>query len=130
MMTYSRLLDGVPDAKTNDRFIESAIQRAEQHCFLGNKPALIPPPRRDYLREPGDMEILRSQRERHRRRNPEWLPRVGCVGTFRSYATAHGDQSALVVVWFQDEYAPPIQEPALGWLLSLDWDSLATDFDF
>jgi hypothetical protein len=37
--------------------------------------------------------------------------------------------SVLRVVWFQDEYAPPIQEPALAQLLELDGDTLAMDIE-
>ena len=33
------------------------------------------------------------------------------------------------VVWFQEEYAPPIQEPALSAFRELDWQALATHFD-
>jgi hypothetical protein len=104
------------------------MRRAEQYCSPGTKPHLIAPLRRDYLREPGDM---RSLREQHPHRTPEWLPMVRCIGSFRgSPKTRDRHLSGLVVVWFQAEYAPPIQEPPLGQLLSLDWDSLATDFDF
>ena len=33
------------------------------------------------------------------------------------------------MVWFLDEFAFPILEPAYGELLALDWDSLASDED-
>jgi hypothetical protein len=39
------------------------------------------------------------------------------------------DISVLVVVWFQDEYALPIREPALSLIRDLDWESLAADID-
>lgn len=65
-------------------------------------------------------------------RIPEWLPMVRCIGSFKDVVTARAPgrgMSKLVVVWFQDEYAPPITEPVLSQLLSLDWASLATDVD-
>jgi hypothetical protein len=37
--------------------------------------------------------------------------------------------SVLVIVWFQDEYGLPIQEPILGQMMALDWDSLATNIE-
>ena len=70
--------------------------------------------------QPGDMTRVK---ERFPGRIPEWLPRVQCIGSFEDGLTA------LVVVWFQDEYALPILEPALSQMLALDWESLATDFD-
>jgi hypothetical protein len=128
-MTYAGLLEGTPDAKWNDGHLERALQEAERHCVHGAKPHLILPPRRDYLREPGDM---RQIIEEFPYRIPEWLPMVQCIGSFKDVVTARDptrDLSVLVVVWFQDEYALPIQQPALGQLLELDWQSLATDID-
>jgi hypothetical protein len=37
--------------------------------------------------------------------------------------------SVLTVVWFQDEFALPIQEPSFTKLLDLDWESLALDVE-
>jgi hypothetical protein len=128
-MTYAGLLEGTPDAASNDFYIESALKEAERYCVHGAQPHLIPPPRRDYLREPGDM---RRVMEWSPRRNPEWLPTVRCIGSFQDVDKARDparDLSVLVVVWFQDEYAMPIREPALGQLVALDWRALATDID-
>jgi hypothetical protein len=128
-MSYAGLLEGVPTARSNDWYIESSLRVAERLCVEGARPHLITPPRRDYLREPGDMQRIVDD---HPHRIPEWLPMVRCIGSFKDVVTAREpgrDLSVLVVVWFQDEYAPPIQEPALGQLLALDWNSLATDVD-
>jgi hypothetical protein len=128
-MTYAGLLEGTPDAETNDCYIESSLRVAERRCVPGAKPHLIPPARRDYFREPGDMRRII---ERSPHRTPEWLPMVRSIGSFKDVIKAREpdrDLSVLVVVWFQDEYTLPIQEPALGQLLSLDWDSLAVDLD-
>jgi hypothetical protein len=128
-MTYAGLLEGTPTHETNDRSIEYALREAERYCVDGTKPHLIPPPRRDYLRTPGDMQTIAARAPHH---VPEWLPVVRCIGSFEDVKTARDrdkDLSALVVVWFQDEYAPPIQEPALGQILNLDWDSLAADVE-
>lgn len=128
-MSYAGLLEGVPDAKTNDWYIECSLRAAERLCAAGAKPLLIPPARRDFLREPGDMRQLVEERPY---RIPEWLPMVRCIGSFQSSATARNPDrhvSVLGVVWFQDEYGPPLQEPALGHLLAMDWDSLASDVD-
>ena len=120
------LIEGVPIARLNDKYVESAMKWAEQKC--GVRPHLIPPPRRDYLRQPGDMQSVRERFPWI----PEWLPMVRCIGTFKDVVPARDPTrhlSVLVVVWFQDEYAPPIQEPALSQILNLDWESLATDVE-
>ena len=128
-MTYAGLLEGTPDATSNDRDIEYALREAERHCVPGAKPYLLPPPRRDYLRQPGDMQRVK---EWSPHRTPEWLPMVRCVGSFKDVDKARDpsrDLSVLVVVWFQDEYALPVLEPALSQLLAVDWESLAVDID-
>jgi hypothetical protein len=128
-MTYAGLLEGTPDTKLNDWQIEHALQEAERHCVQGAKAHLIPPARRDYLREPGDMQRIIERSPHH---IPEWLPMVQCIGSFKDVVKARDpsrDLSVLVVVWFQDEYALPILELALGQLQALDWEALATDID-
>jgi hypothetical protein len=35
----------------------------------------------------------------------------------------------LTIVWFQEEFALPILEPALGQLLAVDWESLAMNVE-
>lgn len=128
-MSYAGLLEGVPDAKSNDWYIECTLRAVERRCVEGAGPHLIPPVRRDFLREPGDMRQLIQERAY---RVPEWLPMVRCIGSFQSSVIARAPDhhvSVLVVVWFQDEYGPPLQESAMGQLLALDWESLATDID-
>jgi hypothetical protein len=128
-MTYSGLLEGTPNAKSNDTYIELSLRTAARLCVEGAKPHLIAPNRRDYLREPGDMRRVVEERPYW---TPEWLPMVRCIGSFKDVVKARDpnrDLSVLVVVWFQDEYAPPILEPAMSQLLAIDWNALATDID-
>jgi len=129
-MTYAGQLAGIPYARVNDRYIMSAMGRAEQLCLAGTKPRLLEPLRRDYLDEPGDMaEVAEDSPDCL----PQWLPRVRCIASFHDIETVRDrskDFSVLTVVWFQDEYALPILEPALSQLLATDWKSLATDIEF
>jgi len=126
--TYSGLLDGLPHSKSNDRHIEAALKDARALCVSGARPVLIEPTRRDFLRVPGDMVNSGS-----RWHVPEWLPQVTCVAQLHSVNPARDHSksgSALTVVWFQDEFAPPIQDPALSSLIRVNWDELAIDFDW
>lgn len=115
-MTYEGLLEGFPFRGLNDDLVSRALQGAAAHCVGGESPYLIPPPRRDYRRSPGDMQRVAP----HLPDIPEWLPAVVCT------ARLSDGKASLTVVWFQDEYALPIREPALGQLLDIDWRSLVT----
>ncbi len=129
VMTYAGLLEGTPDHELDDRHIESALEEAGRRGVAGVRPHLIVPPRRDHFRKPGDMRRITEYSPHW---IPEWLPVVQCIGQFSSGVTARNPEmhlSVLTVVWFQDEYAPPIQEPALGELLDLDWEALALDIE-
>jgi uncharacterized protein (TIGR02996 family) len=129
VMTYAGLLEGTPDHESNDLHIEYALEEAGRRGVAGVRPHLIVPPRRDYFRKPGDMRRITEYSPHW---IPEWLPVVQCIGQFSSGVTARNPGmhiSVLTVVWFQDEYAPPIQEPALGQLLDLDWEALALDIE-
>lgn len=125
--TYAGLLVGTPSRESNDWAIENALRAAQERCAGGAKPHLIPPPRRDCLREPGDMRELRSPRH-----VPEWLPMVRCIASFKDVDTVRDhdkDLSVLTVVWYQDEFALPILEPALSQLRALSWEALAVDVE-
>src|SRR4051812_12389166 len=66
-MTYGGWLEGVPSKRFNDRFVETAVHKAQEN---GGRAHLLPPRRRAYLREPGDMDSTRG----FQRSEPEWLP--------------------------------------------------------
>lgn len=125
-MTYAGLLEGTPSQESNDWLIDAALKEAQQFCVEGVKPILIHPPRRNYLREPGDMDLIR--RPHH---IPEWMPMVTCAASFTAFPPRDPTKhiSVMTVVWWQDEYALPIMQPALDELRGLDWRSLATDIE-
>jgi hypothetical protein len=128
-MTYAGWLEGVPSREWNDRIIEAPLKEAGDGTEDEARPALIAPARRDYLRKPGDMTGHRAMGGQV----PEWLPMVTCVAVLRATAPARDpskDGSTLTVVWFQDEYALPIDESVLQQLQSIDWEQSAADFEF
>ncbi|MES2792522.1 MAG: hypothetical protein V4719_23110 [Planctomycetota bacterium] len=104
IQTYAGLIEGVPSSAINDLDIEHAVEVAKNNFFEGSLPFLIPPNRRDYLRQSGDMDNVRGVRGS----TPEWLPMVRCIGTFKCSlpvrdSKMHG--SALIVVWCPDSAA-------------------------
>lgn len=129
-MTYAGLMEGTPDKRSNDRSIQSSLSAAAKLCVPDAVPFLIPPRRRDYLRVPNDMSI---DARLSPNRFPEWLPLVRCIASLTDIQPARDrtrDFSALVVMWYQDEFAFPIDPYALESLRNLDWDALATDVDY
>lgn len=129
--TYLGLLEGLPDTRSSEFFIRNALERAEEDSHPRSKPVLLPPARRDYFRTPGDM--AEAKRGAFADRNIEWLPLVTCVGEFESSSPARDPEmhaSTLTVVWFQAEWAMPIDPAALEAIKKLDWDRLATDFEY
>jgi hypothetical protein len=126
--TYRGLLEGVPNSSYCDRNLEWTLKDARKLCLEGDAPTLITPARRDFLRVPGDTSKLGFPHAA-----PEYLPQVTCVAQLYSIRPARDrskDGSLLTVVWYQDQFAPPIQEPALSSILHLDWDRLASDFEW
>lgn len=105
--TYRSLVDGVPDQEFNDHLIQEAVAEG-QRLSQGRQPHLIPPVRHAVQHDEWNLELL---------------PAVTCIATF-----TEGFSYELTVVWFQDDYAPPIQEPARSELRHLDYRGLATFF--
>jgi hypothetical protein len=126
-MTYAGLIEGVPNADLNNDVIDGAIQEARSDGYAEGRRYLIPPPRRDYIHKPGDASGLPSWPG-----PPEFLPKVTCIASFK-YALPVRDRdkhlSVLAVVWFQDDFALPIDQTVLAQLRLLDWDSLAVDIE-
>ena len=124
--TYAGLIEGNPGKSMNDGIVEQAISEAQRHCVDGAKPYLLAPARRDFLREPGDMAIVPVVLE-----PIEWLPLVLCVGFFSgpSVRNPNAYKSVLTLVWFQDEYAMPIDARILERIAFLNWDAVAMDVE-
>ena len=131
---YSGLLEGAPNKASNDRTIQWALERAKRDNDSLGEPILIPPERRDYLREHGDMQsVLDRQDDRppEMKRIPEWLPQIECVGVFRSIRPARDqskDASSLTIVWYQDDFG--LDARAVEQLRSVDWEKHATDWEY
>jgi hypothetical protein len=75
---------------------------------------------------------MRNEAQRNPIWVPEWLPPVRCIGSFDSHKLVQDPSkclSVLTIVWFQDDFALPVLDPALSQLLEVDWESLAVDVD-
>jgi hypothetical protein len=64
---------------------------------------------------------------------PVALPGIACVGRFHSVEPARDlakDCSQLVVIWFQEEFAFPIDPLVTEQLQGIDWERLACDLEY
>lgn len=135
-LTYAGLMEGTPDQKANDWRIETDLKYASQYRFAIGEPCLIEPERRSYLRRPGDMDRARQRASQYPAewgRDPQWLPLVRCIGVFFSVAKRKNSvnpMSSLTVMWYQHDFAYPIEDAVLAQLKRLNWDRLATDIEF
>ncbi|HEX5753331.1 MAG TPA: hypothetical protein VFZ09_44435 [Archangium sp.] len=122
-LVYEGLVAGIPQREDNPRFVERILEGARKH-FHGHKPYLIPPPERP----------LEDPRPPFARSTPPMpLPSVACIARFYSHYEARDpakDYSGLAVLWFQDEFAFPIDPSVMKSLRELDWERYAFDYDY
>ena len=119
--TYQGLLCGKPTQAQNDEKVLRVIEAARTHCAAGD-PHLIRPRRRTIA---GDNERGTMA--------GELLPATTCIALFNSTALARSDSepySSMVVVWFQEEFALPIEDDVLGLIRRIDWESQAVDWNW
>jgi hypothetical protein len=102
------------------------MARAASHVHCLGEPFLIRPAERPIAPLPESREWLGG-------RDSARLPDVICTGRFQSLESARDpneDYSSLVIVWFQDRFALPIDKPVLDVIQSLDWETLAVDWSW
>ena len=115
---YSGLLEGLPFRRLNDE----TVARIADACRVkdGREPYVIAPIQRPI-----------EYRGNYPFGEPARLPSIACVARFRSNSPARDDEefySMLTVVWFQDEFAFPIDGDAEKAIRAVDWGKLAADY--
>lgn len=119
--TYAGVLEGCPNHFVNQRFVRKAVEHARE-LFGTHEPYLIAPIEKVIALNDGDS-VTRIV----------VLPAVRCIASFwANYPTkpGAGDYSTLTVVWFQDDWALPIQGDIISALRALPWANLAQDCSF
>ena len=125
--TYAGFIEGFPNKTNNNRQIEFVVEIARKMDDNESDVHLVSPERYSYLRQMGGKE-----KDFFNDKSTEWLPMVACVGIFKSDAIARNpkkQESRLTLVWYQDEFGPPIDEGVLERIKAIDWNSLAVDID-
>ncbi len=117
--TYRGLLEGVPNRSINKQYIEYALKDAVRYC--GNTPVHLIEPKQKIHRE----DTL----------HPEYtvmsLPEVTCIAKLSSYKPVKDPDmvgSELIVVWYQDTMAMPIDDEILEQMKLINWSELADDY--
>jgi hypothetical protein len=123
-LTYAGLLEGLPTKEMNARIIEQVLKEAANQIY-GVPPYLVPP-----TEKPIDYK---SDGSRYPFGTPAQLPSVLCVARLESFKPT-GDSSCyasgLIVIWFQSDFALPIEDEILHHLSLTDWNSHAGSFDY
>lgn len=118
--TYSGLLEGTPTKEMNARHIRYAMDQARKRRDF--EPYLIPP-----IETPIEMD------RKYPFGTPASIPGITCIAQFDCFDPAKDksmDASALPIVWFQTDFAFPIEDVILEHIRSLNWEKYATDFQY
>ena len=89
-------------------------------------------PSSPYLIPPKSLEIDGVDKSMERCENAIRLPYITCFGIFESSVLkgkGFGAGSHLTVVWYQDEYAMPIDAYVLEHIKKIDWEKEAEEYD-
>ncbi len=119
---YAGLIEGIPTEEMNQRIIEGAVRDVNKG-FEAVQPYLIIP----------KQEPLDIGRE-YPLGKPAMLPNIQCTAFFRCvfptpYGTPH-DYSYMTIIWFQKEYAMPIDYEVMAKIRAIDWLNLATNAEW
>jgi uncharacterized protein (TIGR02996 family) len=120
---YAGLLEGLSRTEMNRRHINRLLNE-ERTKSRGEEP---------YLIRPTETPIEHRRQEPHPWGPPAALPDVACVGYFHSFGPARDssrDCSGLAIIWFQDEFAFPIDPGVWKQLVAVDWEQHAIDGDY
>ncbi len=121
--TYHGQLEGAPTAHWNQAIIDNAVQ-VERNRQRGRDPYLIPPVQ-TLIDSPVPTPFGKPMR----------LPGILCVASYISHLPAHNPSdpilyySQLSVIWFQEDFAFPIEGFVLEALRGIDWEKLAYDVE-
>ena len=120
-LTYDGLLEGLPTEEMNERTLQHLLARYKDRPYPGAP----------YLIRPTQRRIDSSQRDPYPFGNPSALPRVTCISRFESRDAALDQPfSGLVVIWFQQEFAFPIDPAVVTQIETIDWQEHAAHYDW
>ena len=120
-MTYGGLLEGLPTDRMNKNILERLPDQIKQHC--GDWPFYILEPIQTPI-EFDDNYIFGK---------PMKLPSVICIIDLTFHKAVRNPQmhgSSLIIAWFQNSYAFPIEDEIIEKFKKLAWSQYARDFEY
>ncbi|MDX2006557.1 MAG: hypothetical protein SFU83_14890 [Meiothermus sp.] len=109
--TYEGWLEGFPTAEINARKVQGLVDqytKEDEHA-----PLIVP-----YTETPIQYE------GKYPFGTPQTLPSITCMGLFTD--TSGGEYySGLRIVWFQNEFALPIESRIVEYIRDVDWNRVA-----
>ena len=132
-LTYSGLLEGLPNRKMNKDIILGLAEMANDKIYNPTNPYLIEPEEKKIHIEGGSTKSYSDRMIKEH--GDDWelvqIPRIQCIASFESESITDDYMgSNLTVAWFQEEYPMPIQQDVINKIKSIDWDNKASSFDF
>lgn len=125
--TYRGLLEGAPNKKLNSYLIEQSFKYAKEKLLFNVEPILIPPQITSIDLSSDKMYFRREDFENE----AEEMPKIVCLSSWNCYSPAqHKDYegSFLKIIWFQNNFALPIDNLVAKQIKSIDWDKYAIDY--
>jgi hypothetical protein len=117
---YAGILEGLPTRQFNDAELKRLVEEAEAQDR--HPPFLIVP-----------VQVPISYEGRYPFGEPAKLPPIACIARFHSYAPARDaskDCSDLTVIWFQQDFAFPLDGSVEQAILAMNWNALARDVEY
>ena len=121
--TYEGLLEGLPTKERNESFIQRTLEKAVLPYWKGAP----------YLIESQETPLQYRDGQKYPFGTPAALPAILCEARFNSLFPARDknlDFSWLIIVWFQDDFALPIDTEIETHIKSLYWHNIAHDADY
>lgn len=120
-LTYDGQLEGLPTEEMNEQELQHLLARYKDQPYPGAS----------YLIRPTERRIEYSDTDPYPFGTPSALPGVTCISRFESREFA-SDQpfSGLVVIWFQQEFAFPIDPAVVTQIETIDWQEHAAHWDW
>lgn len=113
---YDGLLEGLPTREMNRETIDYYVEDARDRT--GRQPFLIEP-----VQTPIEYE------GRYPFGEPAKLPPIVCVAELVSSGRTPLYSSHLTVIWFQDDYAFPIDTGAEATIRAIEWERVSTEVE-
>lgn len=136
--TCRHLLIGVPEDRLNETLPTNVVENAKSRFGASPEPVVIAPKLHSFsieqqplLRKPhGDFEPAGESLTRIGRR----LPKVTCLASLRCpmpLVTPKEEgwfsHSRATLIWFQEDFAFPIDAEVMAQIRALDWSAIAVD---